>query len=1049
MRKILLSVVLSLGTFVTFSQSPSWMRYPAISPDGSTIVFTYMGDLYTVSSAGGKATQLTQHEAHDYKAVWAPDGQSIAFASSRNGNFDVYTIPAKGGSATRLTFHSAHDFPSSFSPNGKKVLFSSVRLDHVKSMVYPNSRMKELYEVSTTGGLPVQVLSIPALDAVYNKRGDKIYYHDKKGYENEWRKHHTSAEAKDVWVYDVPSGEHSKITSYEGEDRNPVPVGNTLYFLSERSGSFNVWQSKDNQLSQVTSNKKHPVRFLSASNDGVLCFSYDGEIYLVKHGKQQKVRIAITRDQKRNTVLPLKLTTGATDFDVSPDGKEIAFIARGDVFVTAVDYGTTKQISSTPEQERSVSFSPDGKNILYASERGGSWNIYEASRIRNEEKTFYQATLIEEKLLVESEEDVFQPAYSPDGKEIAYLEDRVIIKVKNLEDQATRVVLEKKYNYSYSDGDQWFQWSPDGKYILTQMLDGQRWTSELALVKADGSSPPENITMSGYYDWGGKWAMNGQLITWLSDRHGMKSHGGWGSQYDVYGLFLTEASYDRFKMTKEEFKTLDKEEKSLDDSTVTIDRRGWQDRKVKLTMHSSNLSDAVMSKEGDRLFYLSKFEKGYDLWVTNYYDKSTKLLLKLNGKYGAMQLSEDGKSLYLLSGGSLYKIDTKSGKKTTITFSAELTLDIKEERAYIFNHVTNLMEGKFYAKNMHGVDWEFYSKAYQKFLPHISNNWEFSEMLSELLGELNASHTGSGYRYRDPNGDITASLGIFPDMNFEGNGIQIAEVIEGSPLINEDSKVVPGTVITAIDGVEIEKGMNYYPLLNRKAGRRVLLEYLNPETDEKWEEVVRPISRGQESALLYQRWVRNNRKYVEEHSDGKVGYVHIKQMNDRAFRVTYEEIFGKCNDKQALVVDTRWNGGGWLHTDLIDLLNGKKYFDYEPRGQFIGSGPHTKWLKPSVVVMNEGNYSNGHMFPYLYKWMNIGKLVGMPVPGTGTAVWWEWQQDRTLYFGIPQVGIRDTEGKFLENNQLEPDIEVAPVPEDIASGTDVQLEKAIEEVLKK
>jgi len=1048
--------------------NPLWMRYPALSPDGQTIVFSYQGDLYSVPSSGGEAVPLTLHEAHDYQPVWSPDGQQIAFASDRFGNFDIYLMPAPGGKAERLTYHSAHDHPSDFSADGQEVLFTSVRTPSAESALFPYRRFNQLYQTPTTGGQPTQELSLPMDHAQLSSSGDKMLYQDLKGYEDIWRKHHTSSIARDLWVYDTNSEEHTQLTTFSGEDRDPCWSADeqSVYYLSEESGSFNVWKmevSNPSQKTQLTDFDLHPVRFLSVSNEETLCFGYHGEVYTMKEGAEpQKVNISIRTDDKYNARRLETFTNKATEMALSPNGKEIAFVVRGEVFVTAVESGLTKRVTNTPEQERSISFDPEGRKILYASERDSSWNLYETRITREEEPYFYAATVLEETPILETDVETFQPAYSPDGEEVAFLEERTTLKVVNLDSKNIRTILPGDKNYSYSDGDQWYQWSPDGKWFLAQFLDRGRWIPEVGLIAASGEGEVTNLTNSGYTDALPKWQMDGEMAIWYTDRRGMRSHGSWGAQADVYAMFFDPAAWEEFNLSKEEYELLkeekkeskdesedeDAEEKKEEDNDVAdpinIILEDIEDRTARLTIHSSNLADALLSPDGEKLYYMSSFEKGHDVWVTDLRKRSTEILVKLDKRGGQLAMDDEGKSLFVLNGGKIVKVDIKKKKKTPVAFKADMQLKPLAEREYLYEHMWRQVLKKFYVKNLHNVRWDSLKVAYAQFLPHVNNNYDFAEMMSELLGELNASHTGCRY-YPDTEGaDETASLAVFYDEDYAGDGLKIQEIMDKSPLDDPEYNIEAGHIIEKIDGEAITAGMNVAPLLNHKKDQFTLLSMYDPEANKRWDVRVKPVSTGREYELLYERWVEQRRAETEELSDGKVGYVHVRGMNDASFREVFSELLGRHSDKESVVIDTRFNGGGWLHDDLVTFLNGTEYITFQPRGQKLGAEPQFKWTRPSSVIMGEGNYSDAHMFPYAYKALGIGETVGMPVPGTGTAVWWERQIDPSLVFGIPQVGMVDTDGNFLENQQLEPDHLVKNDPKQVLDGEDQQLKKAIE-----
>lgn len=1082
--KKLLFVALIAATF-QLSAQPLWLRDNVISPNGDKIAFCYKGDIYVVNANGGKAQQLTTTTAYETSPIWSPDGKHLAFATDRNGNFDVYLASAEGGVPQRITTNSASEMPLAVSPDGKEIYYSAQIQKAAENVQFATDWITELYKVSTEGGRPEQVAAVPVCSMSFDKDGKSFLYYDRKGSENVWRKHHVSSVARDIVYYNAKKKTHTIMTTNVGEDRDAryLPGYQEVVFLSERNnGNFNVYKAPANNLEnveKVTDFKTHPVRFLSVANNGLLCYGYMGEIYTQRIGNEpKKVNIEIINDQDTEQLVKQDFR-GIGDFALSDDGKLIAFTSRGELFVTGVDeYATTKQITHTAQPERNPSFSKDGRTLVYASERDGYWNLYQATIERKEDYNFAYATLIDEKPLFDNDGiERIAPSFSPDGKEIAFIENRNILKVYNIASKEVRQITDGTQHYDTDDYGFSYEWSPDGQWFALTLISHMRDPySDIGIVKADGSKTIYNITESAYIDGSPQWVMDGNAIIYRSNRYGMRSHASWGSQNDAFIAFLNQEAYDKFRLSKEEYALLketekgkkdakkdevkdekqdskkdkkgDKKDEKKDDKPkeakkIDVDLEHLQDRVVRLTPMSSNLSGMALSGDGEKFYFMTSFEKGYDLWELDVREKSMKVLKKLG--QGGAQLQVKGDNIFLLSGGNLQKLD-KGGKSTPIKHDATMQLDYAQEREYMFDHVFLQIEKRFFMKNHNGVDLALMKEAYRPFLPHINNNYDFSEMLSEILGELNVSHTGSGYRPANRGGDATAEFGVLLDLEYRGDGLKVAEVVEGSPFDKKSSQVKAGCIIQKIDGVEITKAMDYYPLLNNKAGKTVLVTL--KDGGKTWEETVKPISHGAMNELLYHRWVKHNEETVKELSKGRLGYVHIRSMGDASYRDVYSQILGKYNLCDGIVIDTRFNGGGRLHEDIEILFSGEKYLEQVINDSVACVMPSRRYNKPSVMIIGEANYSNAHGTPWVYKYKKMGTLVGMPVPGTMSSVTWETLQDPSMYFGLPVVGYRTEQGNWLENTQLEPDFKVRNTPEKMAEGVDEQLEAAVNQLLK-
>ncbi len=1058
-----LFLLLFAGAEISALDNPQWIRYQTVSPDGEHIAFTYKGNLYRVPAEGGDARQLTFHTAHDYRPVWSSDGSKIAFASDRYGNFNVFVMDAFGGEATRLTWHSNDETPYSFSADDSHVVFGAVRKDLAEHRQFPAGSQPELYKVPVDGGRVDQILTVPAEDVQFSRDGRHMIYHDKKGGENEWRKHQRSSIARDIWVYDTEENLHRQLTFFEGEDRNPVFNADetAFYFLSERNGPFNVHRmslTETTGVEQLTDFDLHPVRFLSYGG-GRLVFGYDGELYTMLEGEEpRKVEVVIRTQHGANPDKFISINGGVQEMDVSPNGKEIAFIARGEVFVTSTDGSFTRRITNTPERERFVTFTHDGSGVVYASERDGRWSIYKSTRVRDEEPFFYASTLIEETELVSDSLDNYMPQFSPDGSKLAYIADRRTLRVMDLETRETRDLLTPDDLFHMQDGDQYFTWSPDSKWLLVgwrKLLHN----AEVLILAADGSKRV-NLTESGYMERNPKWTGDGEKIIWFSNRDGLRSYATSGmTETDVYALFLTGEAWDEFNLSEEEYKLQQEIQAALNDNdeddsdeeseTKTLEPEfdRVRDRMARLTIHSSTISDAVLSKDGETLYYLTRFEDNTNLWQTNLRTRETSMAIRLNTGFGSLMWDKDMENLYLLSRGSISKLDLNAGSATPIRISGEMEYDADAERTYMLNHVYNRTRNIFYEPTFHDTDWDMLYEEYQKYLPHLGNSYEFSEMISEMLGELNVSHAGARYSNTIENADATASLGIFIDYDHQGDGILITEVLEGGPLDKAAFDVRPGMIIEKIDGRTLTPEYDYARFLNRKAGNFTLLELYEPDSGERQQITVKPITLGEKSSLLYRRFVRMNEREVEKLSDGRLGYVHIPGMGDGPYRSVIHDMLGRFADREAVIVDVRFNGGGDLVADLAMFFTGVEFNTYATEDRAVGGEPTSRWTKPTLSIYNEAMYSDGHCYASAYSELEIGITVGMPVPGTCSFAGWAGLPDGTRW-GVVPVSAKNMSGEWMENNQTYPEILVKNMPGVIDNGRDQQLERAVQAMLE-
>ncbi|MEM9931321.1 MAG: peptidase S41, partial [Bacteroidota bacterium] len=496
-------------------------------------------------------------------------------------------------------------------------------------------------------------------------------------------------------------------------------------------------------------------RFLSIADDGRLVFGWHGELYTLREGrKPRKLAIRIRFDGRQPQEEVVSVNGGLTEGSLSPNGKEYAYVFRGEIFVSSVESGRTKRLTNTAHQERSLSWHPDGRRLLYAAEVDQSWDLLETSIVNDEEPYFFTATELKTNPVVATAAEEFQPAYSPDGKKIAYLKDRTTIIVHDSVSGKQTMVLGPEHNYSYSDGDMDFAWSPDSRYLVANFGPPERvaFFTNIALLDVAKTNEPMNLTRSGYSEGYGKFSAKGDQVYYYSVREGGTSENGWpAGDGNFYTVYLTRAARDRAKLSKEEFGLLlerEKEEKKATkekaaekDSkgagkvdSITIELADIFERTKRLTPNTSSYGGHLLSPDGEQLYFLRATDGKFNLYERSLREGTEKQLAKLDARgLSAIELTKDGKTIFLIANGSPLTVGTATGKVKRLSPRGEMQLKRDEEREYIFDHAWRQLKDKFYVEDIQGVDWELYRNAYRPFLPYINNNYDFAEMLSEML----------------------------------------------------------------------------------------------------------------------------------------------------------------------------------------------------------------------------------------------------------------------------------------------------------------------------
>ena len=1088
MRSLRQFAVLALITRLALAQGGELKmpRQPAVSPDGSQLVFGYEGDVWIVPSAGGLASRITASPSRESRAMFAPDGVTLVFESDRNGNADLFTTSLEGGEPRRLTWHSAADRLTGFTGDGAEATFLSRR------QTREGRSYGKLYRVPLAGGAERPVSELGATDAVLSADGRRMAF--VRGGESWWRKDYRGAANLDVWTVELASGVPVQATTYDGNDLSPLwhPEGVGFYFLREQQRAHNIWwKPLVGEPVQVTNLASPGVRFPSLNVRGThLAFEADDGAWILE---LDPLRPATAKTPPRRVALrgfadPAAKSFEETvagdvaEFDVSRDEKTIAFVAGGEIWATekkAKDPRRTRRLTDTAAGERSICFTPNGEGVLFVSDVSGEDQIWRVTADDGDEKRLVRARRFKVEKLTETPGEKSDLALSPDQSTLAYvrgLGDLV------LADPAT--LADKKILLTGFAAPR-FDWSGDSQRIAVAR-DDDDFNTDVWIYDVAGAVPPYNVSRHPDEDVAPSWDPKGRFLAFAS-RDGLYQ------DFEVSVVWLRKADFEKSSLDWEDEEEAKKEkgksgaasraesgpssrpesrEGAGSDSApttrpesapaskpadaggakaedkkvepVVIDFADLHRRRRRPTSGLGSRTSPVVSPDGKSIAYLQTGPE-FGLYVTDVEGKKRERVLPTM----VSGFRWSGDEVLCISGGQLTSI-SKSGGKTAYPFSGVRTRRPFEERRLVFVEAWRKMRDHFYDAKLHGADWAAARARFEPLAAAASTPADLEVAVTLLLGELNGSHLGfrTTGGYVPPNPSATAQLGVLWDESFAGPGLKVAEIVPGTPASKEKSRLEPGDVLLAIDDVELAAAPNPWGLFDRLSGREVRLKVRRGEAER--ETIITPV--GSIANPLYDYDVSRRQEFVHARTDGKVGYVHIEGMDTPELVRFEREIFAEGFDKSCLIIDVRGNGGGWTADMLFTMLTQPDHATTVPRGGGRGYPQDRRvfaaWNKPIVVLCDEFSYSNAEIFSWGIKTLKRGPVVGKRTYGavisTGAFRLLDGSSLRNPFRGW---FTKDTNVN-MENNGCPPDVAVENLPHDLAVGKDAQLEAAVAEALK-
>ncbi len=1032
-----------------FSQG-TLIRSPKISPDGTYMAFGYHGDIWVHNFLNKESRRLTIHQAYESNPVWSPNGKEIAFSSNRKGNENVFTISLSGGNLKQLTYYPTKNIPSCW--NNSNIIFSTNRTYNGPE------REKQMYEVNKKGGTPKRLLTAYGSMAATSPNAKLIAY--VKGECRISREDYQGAAQKDIWIYNKGNNQYHRITTSKKNDHSPVwDESGNLYYISAKSGRYNIYKQviseegqKVGEPVQLTYQKIDGIRSFSVSNKGVILYMSGIDLYKLEKGTTTKISLNIKSDNHFNESEIKNVTNGINHYEISPNRKQIALEVGGEIFVKENDKKKkyTNNISNHTYKDIKPQWIND-TTLFFISDRGGKFEIYSATS-KHTSVDLCRSIKIDIKKELSEKADITNIAVSPNKKKIAYETSEGAFFIANL--SGGEIKNKKMFSNSWG-GVQGVNWSPDSRYVVYSQQDLD-FDSEVFIQSAVDKNIKMNVSMHPRSDTSPVWSSDGKKIAFISNRNGMNN--------DVWMVWLEKEEWEKTKFDHEngqyyESKSnqvnKENEKKKKQAITVKIDKERIYERLVQVTSLSGNEYEAVFSDNNEFIYFFaqqSATNKG-GIYKIKWDGSNLKEINNL-GEIASLGTLEE-KHIYFRASGKLKKLSIKSDSIITLSYIANYTVNHSKQRKQIFEEGVRSLTSRFYDPEFHGYNWDTIVKKYKPWVLSATTQQDFTDMFNVMLGQLNASHMG--YIWRPENNVKSENIGLLGiEVSHVKEGVRVDYILSNSAADKSKSKLNIGDIIVAVNGHKIGQETNFYSLLRNAKGREVLVTLDNSK-----EIVIRTQSSLKKNK--YEAWVSSRKKLVDEYSKGQLGYIHIQGMNMQSFERFERELKASGYGKKGIVIDVRYNGGGWTTDRLMAVLNVKQHAYTIPRGatkslknhkQFASNYPFNERAilsvntKPSVALCNENSYSNAEIFSHAYKNLGIGKLVGQPTFGAVISTSGTPLQKGYIRMPFRAWFVKKT-GKNMENEApATPDYLVENLPGWKSSGEDAQLKKAVEVLLQ-